>query len=124
MLRVGITHVDGSSLVRHADRVLVSSGGPSQVPVMTKTYASTLTAIHLLLLELFGAPAAYYEDLGASAARAQAAIVAAEEIVPEIVEVVSQFRHAFYFGAGNGYAAALEGALKMKEMALFHAEGS
>jgi len=30
--------------------------GPSQVPVMTKTYASTLTAIHLLLLEFFEAP--------------------------------------------------------------------
>ena len=35
-----------------------------------------------------------------------------------------EFEHAFCFGAGSGYAAALEGALKMKEMPLLHAEGS
>jgi glucosamine--fructose-6-phosphate aminotransferase (isomerizing) len=45
-------------------------------------------------------------------------------LVPELVAVLAGLEHAFYFGAGNGYAAALEGALKMKEMALVHAEGS
>ena len=124
VLRVGVTHVPGSSLTRESDALLISGGGPSRVPVMTKTYASTLTAVHLLLLELFAAPEAVYQDLRATASRAEEAISAAEEIVPKIAEPVSQFEHAFYFGAGNGYTAALEGALKMKEMALFHAEAS
>lgn len=123
-LRVGITHVPGSSLTRLADHILFSAGGPSQVPVMTKTYASTLTALQLLLLEIFNAPALYFDDLAAIAGRCEAALAEAKRIIPELVPVISKFEHAFYFGAGNAYAASLEGALKMKEMAILHAEGS
>jgi glucosamine--fructose-6-phosphate aminotransferase (isomerizing) len=121
---VGITHVPGSSLTRLTEHLLISSGGPSHVPVMTKTYATTLTALHLLLLETFNAPASYFEDLSAVADRCAAALVEARRIIPDLIPVVSNIEHAFYFGAGNAYAAALEGALKMKEMAILHAEGS
>lgn len=121
---VGITHVGTSSLVRLADHVLVSGGGPSRVPVMTKTYASTLTALHLLLLELFSAKEELYEDLMASAGRCRNALEQAEKILPELVSLAASFDHAFYFGGGNAYPAALESALKMKEMAILHAEGS
>ena len=121
---VGITHVPGSSLSKLADHLLVSAGGPSQVPVMTKTYASTLTALHLLLLELFSAGPEYFADLEASAERCEQALASARQVLPELVPLAATFEHAFYFGAGNAYAASLEGALKMKEMALLHAEGS
>jgi glucosamine--fructose-6-phosphate aminotransferase (isomerizing) len=123
-LLIGITHVPDSSITRIADHVLFSSGGPSHVPVMTKTYASTLTALHLILMETFHAPALYFDDLAAVADRCAAAIAEAKRIIPDLVPVVSKFEHAFYFGAGNAYAASLEGALKMKEMAILHAEGS
>jgi glucosamine--fructose-6-phosphate aminotransferase (isomerizing) len=122
--RIGITHVPGSSITELADFTLVSQGGDSQVPVMTKTYASTLTAIYLFVLELLQTSDEVFDDLAASAERAESAIQAAERLVPEILPDVSHLEHAFYFGAGSGYAAALEGALKMKEMALLHAEGS
>jgi len=123
-LLVGITHVPGSSLTHLADHILFSGGGPSHVPVMTKTYASTLTALHLLLLETFHAPASYFDDLSAVADRCETALTNAKKIIPDLVPIISKFEHAFYFGAGNAYAAALEGALKMKEMAILHAEGS
>ncbi len=123
-LCIGITHVPGSSITHLAHLTLLSSGGPSQVPVMTKTYASTLTAAAMLLLEYFDAPEPYAHDLAAAADRCAAALAAAERVLPELVPVVAAFEHAFYFGAGSGYAAALEGALKLKEMALLHAEGS
>jgi glucosamine--fructose-6-phosphate aminotransferase (isomerizing) len=123
-LRVGITHAPGSSITKLADTVLVSAGGPSQVPVMTKTYASTLTAIHTLLLEYFNASQSYWDDLAASADRCAEGLASAEPLIPEISAAFSGFEQGFYFGAGNAYAAALEGALKMKEMALLHAEGS
>jgi len=123
-LLVGITHVPGSSLTRLTDHILFSGGGPSHVPVMTKTYASTLTALHLLLLETFNAPTSYFDDLNAVADRCWTALTNAKKIIPDLVSVISKFEHAFYFGAGNAYAAALEGALKMKEMAILHAEGS
>jgi glucosamine--fructose-6-phosphate aminotransferase (isomerizing) len=123
-LRIGITHVRGSSITRLADVTLTGGGGPSRVPVTTKTYASTLTAAHLLMLELFSASEDYFADLETSADRAAAAISDAEKLVPDLVPELSEFEHAFCFGAGSGYAAALEGALKMKEMPLLHAEGS
>ncbi len=123
-LLVGITHVPGSSLTRIADHILLSGGGPSNVPVMTKTYATTLTALHLVLLETFNAPASYFDDLNAAADRCATALNNAKRIIPDLVPIISKFEHAFYFGAGNAYAASLEGALKMKEMAILHAEGS
>jgi glucosamine--fructose-6-phosphate aminotransferase (isomerizing) len=121
---VGITHVADSSLTRLADHILLSGGGPSHVPVMTKTYTSTLTALHLLLLEIFRAPDSYFDDLNAVADRCAAALTDAKQIIPDLVPLISKLEHAFYFGGGNAYAAALEGALKMKEMAILHAEGS
>ena len=121
---VGITHVPGSSITRLTDHILLSSGGPSQVPVMTKTYATTLTALHLILLETFNAPTLYFDDLYAAADRCAVALTEAKRVIPDLVPIVSKFDHAFYFGAGNAYAASLEGALKMKEMAILHAEGS
>ena len=121
---IGITHVPGSSLTHLADHILYSGGGPSHVPVMTKTYASTLTALHVLLLEIFDAPASYFDELNAVADQCATALSDAKRSLPEIVPVLSKYEHGFYFGAGNAYAAALEGALKMKEMAILHAEGS
>jgi glucosamine--fructose-6-phosphate aminotransferase (isomerizing) len=123
-LLVAITHVPGSSITHVADHILLSSGGPSHVPVMTKTYATTLTALHLLLMEVFQAPALYFDDLTTVADRCATAIGEAKRIIPDLIPIVSKFEHAFYFGAGNAYAASLEGALKMKEMAILHAEGS
>ena len=123
-LRVGITHVAGSSVTHLADALLFSAGGPSHVPVMTKTYASTLTAAHLLLLEFFRAPQAWFDDLHRVADHTAEALWQAEERLPMLVEALKGYGHAFYFGTGPASAAASEGALKMKEMALLHAEGS
>ena len=122
---IGITHVPDSSITAASPTLCcMSRGGPSRMPVMTKTYESTLTAAHLLLLEFFGAEPSYYEDLAGSADRCAKAVAAAEACLPSIVPVLSKMEHGFYFGAGCGYAAALEAALKMKEMAILHAEGS
>lgn len=123
-LRIGITHVANSRITQVSDAILVSSGGPSHVPVMTKTYASTLTAAHLLLLEFFNAPTALFNKLEDSARLCENALQDLETRILPIISTLQNYQHAFYFGAGIGYAAALESALKMKEMAMLHAEGS
>jgi glucosamine--fructose-6-phosphate aminotransferase (isomerizing) len=91
---------------------------------MTKTYASTLTAAHLLLMAYFGAAEKSYQAVSQAADCAEEAIDAAERIIPGILSSLADFEHAFHFGAGVAYAASLETALKMKEMALLHAEGA
>ena len=122
----GIVHVPGSTLTRVASDVVLSAGGPSVVPVMTKTFSATLVATELLLLELLGADRADrdVEAILAAADAAEAAIAAAESIALPLAETLRESHHLFVTGGGVAYPAALEAALKLKEMALVHAEGA
>jgi len=124
ILCVGITQVPGSSITRLASHTLLAGGGQSRVSVMTKTYASTLTAAHLLVLAAARAPQETFQDLQGCAAICEEGIQAAELAIPAILPQIAGFEHAFHFGAGPAYAACLESALKMKEMAILHAEGA
>ena len=123
---VAIVHSPGSTLTGLADHVIMSAGGPSSVPVMTKTFASTLTAAILLVGELFGDDRA--DAIAAALERAaDAAELAIDEAEPKVGALAAELataEHVFVVGSGGGHVAALEGALKLKEMALVHAEGS
>ena len=121
-----IVHVPGSTLTGLASDVLLSAGGPSTVPVMTKTYSATLAATELLLVELLGDAAGDHLRLAlrAAADAADEAIGAAEPLVEALAHELRDARHLFVTGGGLGYPAALEAALKLKEMALVHAEGA
>jgi glucosamine--fructose-6-phosphate aminotransferase (isomerizing) len=123
---VGIVHVPGSTLTRVASRTVLSAGGPSTVPVMTKTFSCTLVATELVLLGLLGAgrAAPVVDEIASAADHAQAAIAAAEPQVQDLVERLASREHLFVAGGGLAYPAALEAALKLKEMALVHAEGA
>jgi glucosamine--fructose-6-phosphate aminotransferase (isomerizing) len=122
---VGIVHVGGSSLTNVADRVVVSSGGPSNVPVMTKTFSSTLVAAEMTLLGLLGDRAdAILAEIGSAADDAEAAISAAAPVASVLAAELERYRHVFVVGAGLAHVAALEAALKLKEVALVHAEGT
>lgn len=122
----GIVHVPGSTLTRVASDIVLSAGGPSVVPVMTKTFSSTLVAAELLLLELLGAARAdpVIAAILDAADAAEAAIAAAEPLVEGLAASLADARHLFVTGGGVGHPAALEAALKLKEMALVHAEGA
>jgi glucosamine--fructose-6-phosphate aminotransferase (isomerizing) len=93
---------------------------------MTKTFSATLVATQLLLLELLGPERAdgVVASILAAADDAEAAIAAAEPVVPGLAASLAGARHLFVTGGGLGYPAALEAALKLKEMALVHAEGA
>jgi glucosamine--fructose-6-phosphate aminotransferase (isomerizing) len=123
---VAIVHVPGSTLDRTADHVIRSAGGPSRVPVMTKTFASTLVATELLLAELLGGQRAVRirDEIARAADHAEAAIAGAESRVLDLAGALVGARHLFVVGSGGAYPAALEAALKLKEMAIVHAEGT
>jgi glucosamine--fructose-6-phosphate aminotransferase (isomerizing) len=123
---VAVVHVPGSSATRLADHVILSSGGESHVPVMTKTFSSTLTALYLLVLELLGSERAASAEaaIERAADHAESAIAAAKDLVLPLAERLATVEHLFVVGGGGAYPAALEAALKFKEMALIHAEAS
>jgi len=122
---IGIVHVPSSSLTRLADRIVLSGGGPSSVPVMTKTFSATLVATELTLLALLGPDvvANSAAEIEAAAEDAENAIEGAEGRLDELVDVLDRVDHVFVVGAGLAHVAAMEAALKLKEIALIHAEG-
>jgi glucosamine--fructose-6-phosphate aminotransferase (isomerizing) len=123
---VAVIHVPGSTLDQIADHVVCSAGGPSNVPVMTKTFAATLVATELVLSELLGGDRAdrIRQALLLAADHAEAAITAAGPLVVALAEELAAAGHLFVVGSGAAYPAALEAALKLKEMAIVHAEGT
>jgi glucosamine--fructose-6-phosphate aminotransferase (isomerizing) len=123
---VGIVHVPGSTLTRIATDVVLSSGGPSDVPVMTKTFSATLVATEMLLLDLLGSERANAPigQIERAADHAEAAIAAAEPLIDALAMELVDAAHVFVVGSGVASIAALEAALKLKEMAIVHAEGT
>jgi len=123
---IGIVHVPGSSLTRVADHVVMSAGGPSGAPVITKTFSSTLSATCLVLGALLGddALATVTHGLRLAADHAEQAINDAWPLVEALAAEIGDTEHLFVVGGGLAYPAALEAALKLKEMALVHAEAS
>lgn len=122
---IGVVHVPGSSLTRIATDVVMSGGGPSDVPVMTKTFSATLVATELLLLELLAddRTETAIAQILLAADHAEAAITAARPLVDELATQLVRTEHLFVVGSGLASIAAMEAALKLKEMAIVHAEG-
>jgi glucosamine--fructose-6-phosphate aminotransferase (isomerizing) len=123
---VGIVHVPGSSLTQLADYSILSAGGPSDTPVMTKTFASTLSATLLMVGAMYGEATIdrLTADLLVAADHAEQAIAGTLPMVEQLAQQLRGVEHFFVVGGGLAYPAALEAALKLKEMALVHAEAS
>ncbi|MEA2291446.1 MAG: hypothetical protein QOF17_466 [Solirubrobacteraceae bacterium] len=125
-LTIGVTHVPESSIAGLCDHLVVSAGGPSRVPVMTKTFSATLAATYLTVLELLGRDTARAgrARILAAADHAEAALEHAVGRVGAYADRLAEYEHVFVHGGGGAYAAAIEAALKLKEVALVHAEGA
>ncbi len=123
---VAVVHVPGSTITSVADHVILTAGGPSTVPVMTKTFSSTLSGTALLIGALLGDEALAEVALGlrTAADHAEQVIADADPIVDGLAAKLVRAGHLFVVGGGLAHPAALEAALKLKEMALVHAEAS
>jgi glucosamine--fructose-6-phosphate aminotransferase (isomerizing) len=126
---VGIVNVVGSSLAREADSALFTQAGPEICVASTKAYTSQLTAISLLglyLAQLRGTLAPEDEaQIVAALLRLPeqvSAILAREEEVEAMADAFADCHDFFFLGRGLDYAAAQEGALKLKEISYRHSE--
>lgn len=123
---VGVAHVPNSSLAHAAASLVVSAGGPSEVPVMTKTFSATLVAAQLVVIGLLGSELLdrVVTQVRQAADHAERAIADAEPVVPQLALELAGAEHIFVVGSGLAHVAAMEAALKLKEMALVHAEAT
>ena len=126
----GICNVIGSSISREADTGTYIHVGPEIGVASTKAFTGQVTVLAMLALAVGQLRGTISEERVSEIAQA---IGELPEIIKETlklnerVEELSKpftYAHNFlYLGRGYNYPAALEGALKLKEISYIHAEG-
>ena len=126
---LAVTNTVGSSLAREADGVFYTHAGPEIGVAASKTFSTQMVAQELVALYLAQVRAAKFpeeisevladlDELPAKVARA----IASEDRVRSVAERLADARDVLFIGRHTGYPAALEGALKLKELSYIHAE--
>jgi len=127
---LAICNTNGSQIPRECDAVLYTRAGPEIGVASTKTFLAQIAANYLVGLALAQARGTKYPD---EVAREYRDLEAMPDLVARVIadiEPVAALAHRFaqastilFLGRHVGYPVALEGALKLKELAYMHAEG-
>ena len=126
---VAICNTNGSTIPRESDAVIYTHAGPEVGVAATKTFLTQVTACYLVGLYLAQARGMKYGDEVTDVIRQLAMMPAKVEAVLGTVEPVRELARSLvdakavlFLGRHVGYPVALEGALKLKELAYMHAE--
>jgi glucosamine--fructose-6-phosphate aminotransferase (isomerizing) len=127
---LAICNTNGAQIPRESDAVLYTHAGPEIGVAATKTFLAQIVANSLVGLALAQARGTKYSD---EVAREYAELEAMPAAVTQVLGIVDQVRElarqlvdakvVLFLGRHVGFPVALEGALKLKELAYMHAEG-
>lgn len=127
---LSICNTIGSTIPRESDAVLYTHAGPEIAVASTKALLTQVVVLHLLAL--------HFASKTASLSKSRISELISELLelpnkIEEILETVEPLRamtrgykeatSVLFLGRHVGFPAALEGALKLKELAYMHAEG-
>ncbi len=125
-----VCNTNGSTIGRESDAVLYTHAGPEIAVASTKAFATQLIAMYLIGLEIGKSLDNLSKKEANSIVEQLSALPAKVEQVLETVEPLRELTRKFkdaesvlFLGRHVGYPTALEGALKLKELAYMHAEG-
>ncbi|MGJ0202891.1 glutamine--fructose-6-phosphate transaminase (isomerizing) [Leucobacter sp. gxy201] len=127
---VSVCNTQSATIPRESDAAVYTHAGPEVAVASTKAFTAQITALYLIGLHLGRVRGTLSDDDSATA-------VAEFETLPEKVreavdthEQIAQLAHwmadtrsVLFLGRHVGFPIALEGALKLKEIAYIHAEG-
>ncbi|MFC7494612.1 MULTISPECIES: glutamine--fructose-6-phosphate transaminase (isomerizing) [unclassified Nocardioides] len=127
---LAICNTNGSTIPRESDAVIYTHAGPEIGVASTKGFLTQLVACYLLALYLAQVKGTRYGDeidevmrqLEEMPDHIQRVLDDADSIYEMAAEHVDT-RSVLFLGRHAGYPVALEGALKLKELAYIHAEG-
>ena len=127
---LAICNTNGSQIPREADAVLYTRAGPEIGVAATKTFLAQIAANYLVGLALAQARGTKYSD---EVRREYEELESMPELIAQVIgqsdavsELGNRFAHSpavLFLGRHVGFPVALEGALKLKELAYMHAEG-
>ena len=127
---LAIVNVAESTLAREADGTLLTHAGPEVGVASTKAFTTQMTVLACLAIAAARARGAidHQREAALSAAITEVPARVAEVLrhdakLKELAEEIAAARHVLFLGRGTGYAVALEGALKLKEITYIPAEG-
>jgi len=128
-LTLGIVNVVGSSIARETDAGIYNHAGPEIGVASTKAFTSQLSILALLTLFL-GRQRQMSLVMGKRIAEELnqipflvKKILAKDKDIKRLAKKYCKFNNFLYIGRKYNYPAALEGALKLKEISYIHAEG-
>ncbi|WP_415958195.1 glutamine--fructose-6-phosphate transaminase (isomerizing) [Streptomyces sp. 021-4] len=127
---LAICNTNGSTIPRESDAVLYTHAGPEVAVASTKAFLTQLVACYLVALYLGQLRGTKWGDEIRTVVRQLSAISGEVESVLSTMEPVRALARSLahhdtvlFLGRHVGYPVALEGALKLKELAYMHAEG-
>nr|WP_221376824.1 glutamine--fructose-6-phosphate transaminase (isomerizing) [Actinoplanes polyasparticus] len=127
---LAICNTNGSTIPRESDAVLYTHGGPEIAVASTKAFLTQLVACYLIGLHLAQIRGVMYADeVAAVVEKLQTTPDSLRTLLGSMEEVRALGRDlksastVLFIGRHVGYPVALEGALKLKELAYMHAEG-
>ncbi|MCU6479314.1 glucosamine--fructose-6-phosphate aminotransferase (isomerizing) [Arthrobacter silviterrae] len=127
---VAICNTNGSTIPRESDAVLYTHAGPEIAVASTKAFLAQITAAYLLGLYLAQLRGNLFQgqikDILADLAKVPAKIAQVldnDQQIKDLARSMSDARSVLFLGRHVGFPVAMEGALKLKELAYIHAEG-
>jgi glucosamine--fructose-6-phosphate aminotransferase (isomerizing) len=127
---LAICNTQGATLARESDAVLYTHAGPEVAVASTKALTAQMTAVYLLALFLAtgrkSLPATELSELGKELLKLPAKVtevLASLDQVTTLATKMADARTVLFLGRNVGFPVAMEGALKLKELAYIHAEG-
>ena len=125
-----VCNTNGSTIPRESDAVLYTHAGPEIAVASTKAFETQLIAMYLIGLHLGRTRGTISAELVGEIENELSELPAKVEQILETVEPLRELTRKFsnsnsmlFLGRHVGFPTALEGALKLKELAYMHAEG-
>ncbi|MFT2815272.1 glutamine--fructose-6-phosphate transaminase (isomerizing) [Leifsonia sp. A12D58] len=127
---ISICNTQGATIPRESNAVIYTHAGPEVAVASTKAFVAQIAALYLFALHLARVRgtlspselAEQTEELLAIPEKIQTTLGQAES-VSQLAKWMSDTRAVLFLGRHVGFPIALEGALKLKELAYIHAEG-
>ena len=125
----GLCNVVGSTIAREAGRGVYLHAGPEISVASTKAFTAQVTALLMTALKLGRTRRLSFEDgdrLAKEIARLPelvGKVLEGNDAIAKVAEKYAKADDMFFIGRGMLHPVALEGALKIKEVAYVHAEG-
>ncbi|MEJ6761200.1 MAG: glutamine--fructose-6-phosphate transaminase (isomerizing) [Candidatus Planktophila sp.] len=127
---LAVCNTNSSTIPRESDAVLYTHAGPEIAVASTKAFLTQIVAIYLIGLKLAQVRGTLTDNQVKDFYNEMLELPAKVEQILETIEPLRELTRKFatsdtvlFLGRGIEYPIALEGALKLKELAYIHAEG-